>query len=107
MSCLTPTIKLDPERIRRAMRSRGFKSVQSLADSLGLHRNTVGSYLTGKTGFPEALGPILAALNLDPAEVITLQRPLCLPKIPSALLPWRLRRSELSIFGCSKSPFSH
>lgn len=71
----TPELRLDTHLLRQAMRRKGFDSVQDLADSLGLHRNTIGNYLSGKTGFPAALGRLLAALDLEPARVITLHRP--------------------------------
>lgn len=71
----TPTLRLDTRKVRQAIRSHGYGSVQALADALGLHRNTVSNYLTGKTGFPEALGLLLAKLHLQPADVIILDEP--------------------------------
>ena len=43
--------------------------MENSASTPRLDRNTVSDNLTGKTGFPEALGSILARLHLDPAEV--------------------------------------
>ncbi len=63
---------MDANRIEQAIHAHGFGSVKNFADSLGLHRNTVGNYLAGKTGLPTALGRILNALDLTPADVLSL-----------------------------------
>ncbi len=65
---------LDGIRLRREIRSRGFSGVKEFADAVGVHRNTVGNYLSGKTTLPGALAQILEALDLAPAEVISLSR---------------------------------
>jgi predicted nucleotidyltransferase len=75
MEAQAATVKIDPPKLLQAMRARGFDSVTELADSLGLHRNTVGNYLSGKTGMPQALALILEALDLAPGEVLYLDRP--------------------------------
>lgn len=75
METSAPNLRLDTSKVRKAMHNHGFGSIQALAESLGLHRNTVSNYLTGKTGFPEALGLILAKLDLKPADVIILDQP--------------------------------
>ncbi len=52
---------LDATRLQREIHARGFSSVKDFADSVGVHRNTVGNYLSGKTALPGALariGPI-------------------------------------------------
>ena len=65
---------LDGTRLRREIRARGFSGVADFADSVGVHRNTVGSYLSGKTVLPSALARILQALDLEPDEVLSLFR---------------------------------
>ena len=65
---------LDSTRLRREIRARGFSGVKEFADAVGVHRNTVGSYLSGKTSLPGALARILEALDLAPAEVLSLSR---------------------------------
>lgn len=65
---------LDATRLQREIRARGFSSVKDFADSVGVHRNTVGNYLAGKTALPGALARILDALDLAPAEVLSLSR---------------------------------
>ena len=65
---------LDATRLQREIHAHGFSSVQDFADSVGLHRNTVGNYLSGKTALPGALARILDALDLAPAEVLSLSQ---------------------------------
>ena len=65
---------LDTARLQHEIRARGFSTAQQFADSVGVHRNTVGNYLSGKTALPSALARILAALDLAPADVLTLPR---------------------------------
>jgi predicted nucleotidyltransferase len=48
------------------MARKGFRSVEQLANSLGLHRNTIGNYLQGSPALPEALSRILDILELPP-----------------------------------------
>ena len=63
---------LDVTRLQREIHASGFSSVKDFADSVGVHRNTVGNYLSGKTALPGALARILEALDLAPAEVLSL-----------------------------------
>jgi len=62
-------IHLDAERLRLAMEERGISSTKELAAVLGVHRNTISNYLTGKTTVPVVLGKMLDYLDIDPAEV--------------------------------------
>jgi predicted nucleotidyltransferase len=55
---------VDKAVIHDAMAQRGFKSVQSLASFLGVHRNTIHHYLSGRPILPSALERILEALDL-------------------------------------------
>ena len=66
-------IALDSERLERAIAARGFASVKEFAEAIGLHRNTVGNYLTGKTSLPGGLARILSALDLEPGDVLTVE----------------------------------
>jgi predicted nucleotidyltransferase len=63
---------LDTTRLQHEIRARGFSTAQEFADSVGVHRNTVGNYLSGKTALPSALARILLALDLAPADVLSL-----------------------------------
>ena len=63
---------LDEDRLRQEIQARGFASAKDFADAIGVHRNTIGHYLSGKAGLPSALARILAALDLAPAEVLSL-----------------------------------
>lgn len=65
---------LDTEALGRAIRDAGFGSVRAFADALGLHRNTVGNYLNGQTALPDALERMLVALQLEPGDVLRLER---------------------------------
>ena len=70
----SPQLLLDATRLRREIRARGFSGVRDFADAVGVHRNTVGSYLSGRTALPSALARILEELDLAPAEVLSLSR---------------------------------
>ncbi|MCB0318131.1 MAG: nucleotidyltransferase domain-containing protein [Bdellovibrionales bacterium] len=49
-----------------ALKNKGFSSIQALADSLGMHRNTVHYYLSGKnSAIPDKLTELIDALDLD------------------------------------------
>jgi transcriptional regulator with XRE-family HTH domain len=95
-------LTIDATRLQREIRARGFTSVKNFADSIGVHRNTVGNYLSGKTALPGALARILDALDLAPAEVLTLtQRRKNVPGLPMISLkacadPLQKRRSFYS-----------
>lgn len=52
-----------------AMRRKGFRSVEHLAQVLGLHRNTIGNYLQGSSAIPKALGKILDVLEVGPKDI--------------------------------------
>ncbi len=67
-------IVLDDTRLRQEMRAHGFSTAKQFADAIGVHRNTVGSYLSGNAGMPDALGRILEALDLTPGDVLSLGR---------------------------------
>lgn len=74
MESASPHILIDSDRLQRQIRVRGFGSVKEFADSVGVHRNTVGNYLSGKAAIPGALATILEALDLAPGEVLSLSR---------------------------------
>lgn len=65
-------LQLDAPRLQSEIHKRGYATVQAFADSVGVHRNTVGNYLAGKTALPAALSKILLALDLAPADVLSL-----------------------------------
>ena len=69
----SPQIVLDSKRVQLEIRRRGM-SVTGLAEALGVHRNTIGNYLSGKAGLPQGLSRILDALDLAPAEVLSWDR---------------------------------
>jgi len=55
---------LDKAIFNGAMARSGFRSVQSLADFLGVHRNTIQHYLSGRPILPSSLDRVLDVLNL-------------------------------------------
>ena len=65
-------LQLDVSRLQTEIQRRGYSTVQEFADAVGIHRNTVGNYLAGKTALPAALTKILLALDLAPADVLSL-----------------------------------
>ena len=73
MDSVPPQIVLDSKRLQFEIRRRGM-SVTGLAEAVGIHRNTIGNYLSGKAGLPHGLSRILDALDLTPAEVLSWDR---------------------------------
>ena len=69
-----PHILIDADELQRQIRARGYGSVREFADAVGVHRNTVGNYLSGKAAMPGALATILEALDLSPGDVLSLPR---------------------------------
>jgi predicted nucleotidyltransferase len=67
-------IILDETRLRQEIRARGYATTKQFADAIGIHRNTIGNYLGGNAGMPSALARILEALELTPADVLSLSR---------------------------------
>ncbi len=68
----TTEIIVDASRLEKAIADRGFSSVKEFAEFIGLHRNTVGNYLSGNTSLPSGLARILAGLDLVPGDVLSL-----------------------------------
>jgi predicted nucleotidyltransferase len=62
---------LDTSKVYSAMRVKGFKTLESLAKDLGVHRNTLLPYLTGKRALPDCLDRLLNLLDLTPGEALT------------------------------------
>lgn len=60
--------KLNTEAFHKALRNKGFSSLEKLAQSLKLHRNTIHHYLSGSRVFPEGLEKIICALELTPHD---------------------------------------
>lgn len=54
-----------------ALKKKGFKSYSQLARALGIHRNTIGRYLSGEPALPQALERIMLALDLSVGDLIT------------------------------------
>ena len=50
------------------MRERGYRSSRALAAALGLHRNSLTGYLSGRSGLPRGLDRLLGQLDLHPGE---------------------------------------
>lgn len=61
---------LDSKRFHRVLKESGFRSIGKLAKSLGVHRNTIHYYLSGRGVFPEGLEKIIQALNLKPHDIL-------------------------------------
>jgi hypothetical protein len=55
---------LDSALIRKAMRARGYRSVQQLANKLGLHRNSLNYFMRGHGVFPVTVELLLNTLDL-------------------------------------------
>ena len=62
---------LDEAKVHTAMKNKGFGSIESLANALGVHRNTILPYLSGDRALPDCLDRMLKILELSPGEAIT------------------------------------
>jgi len=61
---------LDKFVFRKALAQKGYKSLDSLAKALGMHRNTIQYYLSGQPVISKKLTTVLEELELDPSDVI-------------------------------------
>jgi predicted nucleotidyltransferase len=55
---------LSREIVRKAMKQKGFRSLQELARHLGAHRNTISNYLSKTPLLPKKLEELLAVLEI-------------------------------------------
>ncbi len=61
---------IDRNSFIRAMKSRGFKTIQAFADFVGVHRNTVHHYLSGAPVVPAKLEQLLEALDIPLVKAV-------------------------------------
>lgn len=61
---------MDAQKFRERLRRSHFRSVEGLARSLGIHRNTIQYYLAGHRVLPEKLEGMIRALRLSPFEIL-------------------------------------
>ena len=62
-------ITLSREKILRRMQRYGFNSLGELAQHIGVHRNTLGHFLSGRNVVPNSICKLFEILDLDPSEV--------------------------------------
>ena len=61
---------VDRERLLEAMRLKGYRSIGQLAQALGVHRNTIQYYLSGRGIFPANFQRLMGTLDLHPAQIL-------------------------------------
>ncbi len=61
---------LNTAKFHEALKKRGYRSLGQFAHELGLHRNTIHHYLSGRSVIPEGLERILSGLSLRPGELL-------------------------------------
>ncbi len=61
---------IDTDRLYKALKERGFRSVKELAKSIGVHRNTIHHYLSGHGVFPANFEKILSTLSVTPQDIL-------------------------------------
>ena len=64
---------LNKSRFLQALEEEGYDSIQELAASLGLHRNTIHHFLKGEQVLPKSIEKIIETLHLQPVEILTEQ----------------------------------
>lgn len=60
----------DESKFHRALKEKGYRSLGQFAQELGLHRNTLHHYLSGRSVIPEGLERIIRGLDLRPGEIL-------------------------------------
>lgn len=61
---------LDTKRFHEVLKEKGYRSIGEFAKSLGVHRNSIHYYLSGKGVFPEVIEKIFCELNLKPGDIL-------------------------------------
>ena len=61
---------LDKERFRHALKEKGYHSIQELAETIGVHRNTLQYYLSERPLLPEPLVKAFKSLDLAASDVL-------------------------------------
>lgn len=55
----------------KALHAAGYQSARELCRQIGIHRNSLSGYLTGKGVLPDVIEKALAALNIKAADILT------------------------------------
>lgn len=66
---------LDRDLFRKRLKELGYKNFKDFCAKTGLHRNTLQYYWLGRPLLSEKFVTIAAALDLDPKELMKVQRP--------------------------------
>lgn len=61
---------IDPKEFQMALERAGYRSIQQLAQQLSIHRNTIHHFLSGASVFPESIGKIFSALDIEPMAIL-------------------------------------
>lgn len=61
---------IDHKRFERALKERGFGSIGEFAKALGVHRNTIHHYLSGRGVLPSSVEKAIRLLNLRPQDIL-------------------------------------
>ena len=61
---------LDKDKFFKVMKKRGFRSVNMLANFLGLHRNTINHYLSGRGVFSTSIEKLFETLDISPLDLL-------------------------------------
>jgi predicted nucleotidyltransferase len=62
---------LDADKFRNKIGTLGFTTDQELAAFLGVHRNTIQGYFSGRAVFKKNFEGMMSALGLDPLDFLT------------------------------------
>jgi plasmid maintenance system antidote protein VapI len=61
---------LNTHLVRHAMQLKGFKTIEHIANTLGVHRNTITPYFSGERALPDCLDRLLHILGLSPSDAL-------------------------------------
>lgn len=62
--------RINEEKLKDLIKARGYENIKAFAHKIGIHRNSIHQYLSGKSVFPKNLDLIMDRLGISPFEII-------------------------------------
>lgn len=89
-----PSYIIDSKTFYDALERSGYGSIQRLAETVSIHRNTIHHFLSGASVFPDSILKILSALCVEPMEIIRRKEGTYGPDIIAALTDALLKKEN-------------
>ena len=101
---------VDANKFKKILKEKGLRSYQELSSILGIHRNTIGQYLAGRSVFPVKLNDVFEYLEISPKDILVKKEHKKIPSKEMGLLIDKLsakfRDVTFAMFG-SRSRGTH